>query len=119
MANTRMKRVNSLLKEVISDVIKKEVSDPRLTSLITIISVNTSKDLRNATVYVSVYGDEEARKKNLEALNSASNYIAIKSSQLIVLKYFPSLIFKLDMGLERHDKIESLLKDIHEKENLK
>ena len=72
MAARRMDRVNALLRERIGEVLVTELSDPRLASVISVIRVVTSSDLRNAKVYVSVLGDDSEKQKSLEALTSAS-----------------------------------------------
>jgi ribosome-binding factor A len=114
MAKTkRTEKLNSLLKEVISEVIKKEVRDPRLGALVTVTSVEITKDLHNAKVYVSVIGDTEAKTKTLAALQSGAGFIAVNSSKKVVMRFFPSLIFKLDDSVDKFATIDSLLGSIH------
>ena len=64
METRRTKRLNSLLKEVISEVIKQEVSHPFVSPLMTVTGVEITADLHNAKVLISVIGTEEERKKN-------------------------------------------------------
>ena len=75
----RILRVNSLLKEVISQVIMREVRNPEVADLITVTNVDTSKDLRHAKVYISIIGSEEVREKTLEALKTAAGFIAVNA----------------------------------------
>lgn len=110
----RTSRLNSLLKEVISEVIRKEVSNPHVSTLTTITKVEVSKDLHHARVYFSVIGSEEEKQQTLEALQSASGYIAVLSSKQVVLRHFPNLTFKVDDSVDKHMRIDSILKDIQE-----
>jgi ribosome-binding factor A len=116
MANTRRtSRLNSLLKEVISEVIRKDVGHPKVSELTTVTSVDVTKDLALAKVYISVIGTEQEKEETLKALSSAAGYIAVLSSKKVVLRHFPSLIFKLDDGVDKHMRIDTILKDIEEK----
>ncbi len=109
----RVERLNSLLKEVISEVVRDDVRDPRLGSLITVTSVNITKDLQHAKVLISVIGTPEEKKKSLDALQSASGFIAVNASKKVVMRYFPSLSFKLDDSVDKHMTIETILTKIH------
>lgn len=118
MANKkRTEKLNSLLKEVISEVITKEVRDPRLGSLFTITSVDIAKDLHNAKVFVSVIGDAETKKKTLEALQSGAGFIAVNSSKKVVMHFFPSLTFKLDDSVDKFTAIDTALGQIRKEKN--
>lgn len=105
----RTDRLNSLLKEVISDVIRKDVRNPHVNELLTITHVEITKDLHYAKVYVSVIGSETEKQETLGALNSAAGFIAIQSSKQVVMRYFPALTFKLDESIEKQIRIESIL----------
>lgn len=114
MAKNRTDRLNSLLREVISDVIRKEVKDPDVHELFTVTRVDITKDLRHAKVYVSVIADDKERKLTIQALQTASGFIASRASKQVVLRFFPELFFKLDTTVDSQMRIEELLKDIHE-----
>lgn len=113
-AKKRIVRINSLLKEVISEVIRQDVRDPRLGSLITVTSVDTTNDLQHAKVYISVIGDALEKSQTIEALQSAAGFIAINASKKVVLRYFPSLSFKLDTTVDKYITVENLLGKIDE-----
>lgn len=112
-APKRTVRLNSLLKEVLSEVIRKEVRDPRLAPLITVTSVDITSDLQHAKVYISVIGTPEEKKQSIEALQSAAGFIAVLASKKVVMRYFPSLTFKLDESVDKYMAIDSLLEKIH------
>lgn len=116
--NRRIERLNSLLKEVISDVIRKEVKNPHLPTLVTVTHVDVTKDLHHAKVYVSVIGDEASRNEALKALQSAAGFIGVHASKEIKIRYFPQLNFILDDTVDKQSRIEELLQKI-EKERIR
>lgn len=116
MGNNRIERLNSLLKEVISEVVTREVRDPRVASLLTITSVDISKDLHYAKVYISVIGTPVEKEQTIEALQSAAGFIAVNASKKVVMRYFPSLTFKLDSSVDHQMRINSLLEKIHDEQ---
>lgn len=114
MATQRTDRLNSLLKEVISDVIRKQVRNPHVNELVTVTRVEITKDLHYAKVYISVIGTSEQKTETINALQSAAGFIAVQSSKQVVMRYFPELQFKLDDSVEKHMRIEELLEEIAE-----
>jgi len=108
----RTDRLNSLLKQVISEVVTRNVRNPKVNTLLTITSVDISADLHNAKVYVSVIGTAEDKKQTLHALQSAAGFISVQASKKVVLRYFPSLTFYLDSTVEEHFRINTLLEEI-------
>ncbi|MEI6242030.1 MAG: 30S ribosome-binding factor RbfA [Chlamydiota bacterium] len=117
MKHLRTERLNSLLREVIFEVISKEVNNPKVAHFTSISSVDVSSDLRHAKVYVSVLGSDEEKKATIAALQSAATFIALKASKKVSIHYFPSLVFKLDTAVEEHLKIEKILQKIHEEDD--
>jgi ribosome-binding factor A len=116
MAIKRAVRLNSLLKEVISEVVMRDVRDPRLPQFVTITGVEITSDLHYAKVSVSVIGTPEQKTKTIEALQSAAGFIAVQSSKKVVMRYFPALTFKIDDSVEQHIRIESLLSEIQKEQ---
>ena len=112
MAVKRTDRLNSLLKEVISEVIRRDVRNPHVNELVTVTRVQISKDLHYAKVYISVIGTDQEKAETIEALRSAAGFIAVQSSQKVVMRYFPELTFKLDDSVDKHMRIEELLSKI-------
>lgn len=114
MTVNRTDRLNSNLKEVISEVVRREVRNPHVNELVTITRVDITKDLHYAKVYVSVIGTPEIKKETIAALNSAAGFIAVHASKKVVMRYFPNLTFKLDDSADKHLRIQSLLSEITE-----
>jgi len=108
MASGRMRRVNEVMREVISGTIATELQDPRI-GFVTVTSVDTSPDLRTARVYVSVLGDAEEREATLAGLRSSHGPIQSAIAAELRLKRTPTLRFEYDDSIERGDRITRLL----------
>lgn len=118
MKPRRTQRINSLLQEVIAETIRKDVKNPHIHPMTTIMRVETTPDLHHARVYVSVFASDEEQTKTMEALNSAAGFIGVHSSKKVDLRFFPEIAFKLDHSGEHAARIDELLKKIipHEDE---
>ncbi len=116
MLKKRTDRLNSLLKEVISDVIRKDVRNPLVNELVTVVRVDITKDLHYAKVYISVIGNDAQKTQTVNALQSAAGFIAVQASRQVVMRYFPALTFKLDDSVDKHIKIEELLNSIQKEQ---
>ena len=92
----RTERLNSLLKEVLTEVIRQDVKNPNVSELFSITEVDITKDLHHAKVYISVIGDEKERKATIDALQSAAGFISS------------------DTTVDKQMKIDALLKEIEE-----
>jgi ribosome-binding factor A len=115
MAIKRTDRLNSLLKEVISEVIRNDVRNPHVKELITVTRVDITKDLHHAKVYISVIGSPQDKDETIKALQTAAGFIAVNSSKKVTMRYFPELTFKLDDSVDKHMRIEELLAEIETK----
>jgi len=109
----RMNSVNSLLRQEISRIVLSKVKDPRLSDLTTITSVKGSKDLRYATVLVSVMGSPEERSKSIIALNSAAGFIHRQLRTNIDIRIVPKLRFILDDSYDQATHIMEILESIN------
>lgn len=110
--NDRISRVNELLQRELGNVFTVVVS-PALPCLVTVTGVKTAIDLRDATVYVSVYGAKPGKEAVLEFLERRRGIIQSELAHKIVLKYTPRLHFKLDETAENADRVMTILKDLN------
>ncbi len=108
MPSRRQRRVSDLIQEEISELLQKKVSDPRL-SFVTVTAVEVSADLRQAHIYVSTMGDQEARREMLAGLKHATGFLRHELGARLGLRYVPGLTFHLDDSLERSQRIMQLL----------
>jgi ribosome-binding factor A len=114
MAEVRLRKVESLLKEEISGLItRKVIKDPRLAPLTTITDVEVSRDLHHAKVFVSFYGDKDKRNQSVEALNHASGFIHAKLKKNIRLRFIPTLKFFADDSIERGVRLTKKIRDLN------
>jgi ribosome-binding factor A len=108
MPTARMRRVNGLLREVVSETIAGEVEDPRI-GFVTVTAVDTSPDLRSARVHVSVLGTEEERDATIAALRSATGLIQRSIGAQLTMKRTPVLSFHYDDSVEKADRLTRML----------
>lgn len=105
-----MRRVNEAMREVLSDALTQNLKDPRV-GFVTVTAVDTSPDLRQARVHVSVLGSEEERRASLDGLRSAHGYLQGRVAAELRMKRTPQLSFEEDETARRADRIERLLGD--------
>ena len=110
MASDRMRRVNEAVREVLSARIAEGLKDPRI-GFVTVTSVDTSPDLRQARVYVSVLGDESARQETLAGLGSAHGVLQRSIARELRMKRTPTLEFIFDESIDRGMRISELLEE--------
>lgn len=111
--STRTDRMADLIRDEISRMLLRDLRDPRL-GFVTLTGASVSPDLRNVRVFVSVLGDAQARDGSLKALRSASGFIRRTLFKNLSLRYAPTLSFTLDESLEKGERIERVLREIHE-----
>jgi ribosome-binding factor A len=105
-----MRRVNEVLRQVISDAITNDLSDPRL-EMATVTSVDTTPDLRHAKVYFTVLGDDEAKAEALKGLKRAHSVLQGKVAAETRMKHTPALAFEYDESIESGMRIDALLSE--------
>jgi len=104
----RIRRVNEAVREVVSARLAEGLRDPRI-GFVTVTSVDTSPDLRQARVYVSVLGDPEQRDETMAGLESAHGLLQQSVARELRLKHTPTLQFVFDESIERGMRISELL----------
>ena len=112
----RVERLNSLLRQEISDLVQRYVKDPRLGTFISITAVEISKDMRYAKVFVSRYGTDIEKADTLKALESASGYIRHELGERMKTRRIPELSFRLDNTMEKAAKVLKIINDISTEE---
>lgn len=112
MAN-RPDRVASLLKEELASILTREYAG-QLPGFTTVTEVRISPDLRNARVYVSVFGSSEVKQQTMEALEAETPHMRSMVAGRIRIRFVPELLFVLDETLDRVDRINTIIKKIHD-----
>ena len=105
----RIERVNSLIRQEISELLQRQVKDPRLGNFIAVTEVSTSSDLKHAKVFVSRLGSEEEKQETLSALASASGFFRKELARRLKLRFTPELSFQWDDSIERGDRLLQLI----------
>ncbi len=110
--NRRLDRVNSMLREQISQVLAGELSDPRLPSMVSVIRVSCSRDLGSAKVVVSVLGTAEEKRAAIAGLKSAAGYVRRSLIGRTSLKKVPAVEFIVDDSIERGAEMLKLIEEV-------
>jgi ribosome-binding factor A len=110
--STRTDRMADLIRDEISRLLLRDIHDPRI-GFVTLTGVSVSPDLRAVNVFVSVLGDEAARDASLKALTGAAGYVQKALFRNLRLRYSPVVTFRIDDSLERGERIERALRQIH------
>ncbi len=110
----RTERINELLRGEISDLLRREVKDPRLGGLVTITEVDTSPDLRHAKVFVSVLGSEQEKASTFQALKAAAHFLQRELRKRLTIRRTPELVFLSDDSMEHGARILDLLEQARE-----
>lgn len=113
MANRRNSRLSGEVKRAISEIIRNDVKDPRISELMSVTDVHVTEDLKFAKVYVSDYNDIET---TLIALESAKGFIRKEIGKKIKIRIIPELIFIKDDSIERGINMSSLIDKIIEED---
>ncbi|OGF98004.1 MAG: ribosome-binding factor A [Candidatus Glassbacteria bacterium RIFCSPLOWO2_12_FULL_58_11] len=106
----RSDRLGHLLQREIGNVLQLEVNNPRL-RFVTVTGVRLSDDLKDATVFVSIIGED--KQKTFDSLLNAVSFIRTCTGKRCYLKFVPRLNFKLDLTAERASRIDHLLQEMH------
>lgn len=109
----RSTQVAEALKRETSDIIANHLKDPRL-GFITVTGAEMADDLRYARIFISILGDDDARKKSLQGLESAKGFVRRELGQRLRLKFTPEIDFKVDESVARGDRIDRLLHQLAE-----
>lgn len=112
MSGERMRKINELLREVIAEQVG-DLKDPRI-GFVTVTAVDTAPDLRHATVFYTVLGDEDTFAETHEALEHAAPYLQSIVARQVRIKYIPKIHFRVDETIERAMRINRILHDIEE-----
>ncbi|MFE9174165.1 30S ribosome-binding factor RbfA [Streptomyces kebangsaanensis] len=107
--NARAKRLADLIREVVAQKLQRGIKDPRLGSHVTITDTRVTGDLREATVFYTVYGDDEDRKAAAAGLESAKGILRSEVGRAAGVKFTPTLTFVADALPDTARTIEDLL----------
>lgn len=111
----RTLQVGEMLREELTDIIRREVNDPRV-GFFSITRIDVSPDIRNARVFVSVLGDDRERAETMAALRSAASFIRIHLKPRLRTRNIPELEFRDDRSMEHAEHIARAINRLHEQD---
>jgi|SRR5690625_5263133 len=115
MSNKRVNRISEQVKKEVGDILNTKLKDPRI-GFVTVTDVEVTNDLQQATIFISILGDEEEKESTLVGLTKASGFIRSEIGKRIQLRKTPEIKFSYDESLEYGNKIESILRELKENE---
>lgn len=112
MANyNRMDRISEEVKRELSAVLR-DLKDPRLSAMVSVVAVEVTRDLKFAKAYISIMGDEKTRKDGMDALKSAGGFIRREIGRRLNLRNTPEFTFALDHSIEYGAHINEILREL-------
>lgn len=105
----RVRRLADHIKVIVAELIEKRIKDPRM-GFVTITDVRLTNDMREATVFYTVFGEDVDRESTAAALESAKGHLRTEVGRITGVRFAPSLAFVLDAVPENAAHIEDLLK---------
>ena len=112
MQGSRASRVGDQIRAGLAELLVREVQDPGI-GFLTITRVAVTPDLQQARVYYTTLGDEKARRESRRALERAAPFLRRQIGRRLRLKRVPDLAFFFDESIERHDRVERILQELH------
>lgn len=108
----RIERINNLIRQEISELLREEINDPRLDAFISVTKVSTSIDLSHAKVFISVLENEKRRNEVLQGFTAASGFLRKELAQRLRLKHIPELSFQFDDSIKHGDEVLRLIEQV-------
>lgn len=115
MSELRVRKIQEFIKQEVSQMLLYDLKDPHI-GFVTVTGVHVTGDLREATIYVSLFGKSWEKAKSLEALNKAKGFIRKELGQRLKIYYTLEITFEEDKSLDYGMHIEGLLKKVHDEE---
>ena len=115
MASHRTDRIDEEVKRELGAVIR-ELKDPRISGVVSVVSVHVTRDLSYAKAYISVLGTQKQQTDTMLGINSASGFIRKEIGQRLNMRHTPQFVFKLDNSIEHGARINKLISDARERD---
>ena len=112
MPKDRLSGIQSELKKVLSDIIRNDMKDPRVSEMASVTRVEITRDLKYAKVYISVFDTEKKKNSTIETLSHAQHHIKNEIGARMRIRRLPEITFLLDTSIEYSTKISEMLKKV-------
>lgn len=107
-------KISGIIQKEVSEIIQFSLKDPKV-GFITITDVRVTNDLSIAKIYVSFLGQDARKEAGMKALERSKGFIRSELAKRMSIRKVPSLVFLADDSLEKGNKIEKIITDIHSK----
>ena len=111
-------RINGEVQRVLAEIIRGEIKDPRISPLTSVVAVEVAPDLKSCKAWISVLGNEEARKDTYKGLKSAEGFIKSKLAKEINLRNTPAITFIMDQSIEYGVSMSKKIDDVMASEHV-
>lgn len=115
MPKHRLGRINEEIRKEISNIIRNDINDPRLTAMVSVTKVSITNDFKFATVFISIFGNEKSKAESLKAIKSSVGLIRREVGHRVKLRVTPEILIELDGSIEQGMHINSILAGLKEK----
>ena len=112
MQKDRIAAISAEFKRVLSDIIRSDIKDPRVSEMVSVTHIEITKDLKYAKAYISVFDTDKMKKSTIETLTHAEHYIKNEIGARLRIRRLPEITFLLDTSIEYSSKISELLKKV-------
>ena len=109
-------RINGEVQKVLSEIIRGEIKDPRISPLTSVVSVSVAPDLKTCKAFISVLGNEEAQSNTMAGLKSAVGYVRRQLAKELNLRNTPEITFVLDQSIEYGVNMSKMIDDVVSKD---
>lgn len=110
-------RINSEVQHELSNILRGGLKDPRIAEFTSVVAVEVAPDLKTCKAYISVLGDEEAKKDTLKGLKNAEGYIRRELARTLNLRNTPEIRFILDQSIEYGVAMSKMIDDVTRGQN--
>lgn len=113
MSDVRVRKLQEFIKQEVSQMLMRGMKDPRI-GFTTVTDVEVTGDLRQAKIYVSLFGSDKEKADTLQALKHARGHVRSELGKILNLRHVPEIDFDKDTSLDYSMHIESLIDEIHQ-----
>ena len=111
--STRLTRINDEIARVTAEVIRSEMHDPRLGSVVSVMRAETTSDMKFCKIYVSVLGQKEQQADTMAALKSGTGFVRRRIAEVINLRITPEITFVFDDSIEYGMRMRKLIDEVN------
>ena len=112
MSKDRIVAISTEFRRVLSEIIRNDIKDPRVSEMASVTHVEITKDLKYAKAYISVFDTDKLKKSTIETLTHAQHYIKNEIGARLRIRRLPEITFILDTSIEYSSKISEMLKNV-------